>query len=70
MKMRPRVLFSLLSLLLVVLLTAPLWVLPVVGAILPGNSHANDYTAAIVDKYDRLNGVKGKKISETKIAAA
>ena len=62
MKMRPRVLFSLLSLLLVVLLTAPLWVLPVVGAILPGNSHANDYTAAIVDKYDRLNGVKGKKI--------
>ena len=62
MKGRGKLLFSLLSLLLVVLITAPLWVLPVVGAILPGNSHENDYTAAIVDKYDRLNGVKGKKI--------
>ena len=62
MKRLPKPLFSVLCLLLVFLLAAPLWVLPVVGAVLPRNSHENDYTAAIVDKYDRLTALEGKKI--------
>ena len=59
---RRSVLFSLLSLTLILLLAAPLWILPILGAIFPQNSHENDFTAAIVDKYDRLNSVEGKKI--------
>ena len=62
MKRLPKARIPLLCLLLAVLVTAPLWVLPVFGAISPRNSHENDYTAAIVDKYDRLNSVEGKKI--------
>ena len=62
MKRLPKACFPILCLLLAVFLTAPLWVLPVFGAISPRNSHENDYTAAIVDKYDRLNSIKGKKI--------
>ena len=59
---RRSALFSLLSLTLILLLAAPLWILPILGAIFPQNSHENDFTAAIVDKYDRLNSVEGKKI--------
>ena len=62
MKKTVGLLLPLFCFLLAVLLTAPLWVLPVVGAILPRNSHENDFTAAIVDKYDRLNAIEGKKI--------
>ena len=62
MKKTVGLLLPLFCFLLAVLLTAPLWVLPVVGAILPRNSHENDFTAAIVDKYDRLNQTTGKKI--------
>ena len=62
MKLRRSVLIPLLSLALALLIAAPLWVLPVLGAIFPENSHANDFTAAIVDKYDRLNQTTGKKI--------
>ena len=62
MKVRRSVLIPLLSLALALLVAAPLWVLPVLGAIFPQNSHANDFTAAIVDKYDRLNQTTGKKI--------
>lgn len=62
MKLRRSVLIPLLSLLLALVIAAPLWVLPVLGAIFPENSHANDFTAAIVDKYDRLNQTSGKKI--------
>ena len=62
MKKPVGLLLPLFCFLLAVLLTAPLWVLPVVGAVLPRNSHENDFTAAIVDKYDRLNAVEGKKI--------
>ena len=62
MKKPVGLLLPLFCFLLAVLLTAPLWVLPVVGAILPRNSHENDFTAAIVDKYDRLNAIEGKKI--------
>jgi len=51
-----------LSLLLAFLLSAPLWMLPVFGAIFPRDSHTNDFTAAIVDKFDRLNSLEGKKI--------
>ena len=62
MKTLRKPLFPVLCVLLVLLISAPLWVLPVVGAFLPRNSHENDYTAAIVDKYDRLNAAEGKKI--------
>ncbi|MBP5349095.1 MAG: hypothetical protein J6Z13_01890 [Clostridia bacterium] len=62
MKKTSKVPFGLFCFLLAVLLTAPLWVLPVFGAVFSGNSHENDFTAAIVDKYDRLNGIEGKKI--------
>ena len=62
MKLRRSVLIPLLSLALALLIAAPLWVLPVLGAIFPENSHANDFTAAIIDKYDRLNQTTGKKI--------
>ena len=62
MKKPIKVILPLFAIILAVLLTAPLWVLPVVGALLPQNSHENDFTAAIVDKYDRLNEVEGKKI--------
>ncbi|MBO4283815.1 MAG: leucine-rich repeat protein [Clostridia bacterium] len=62
MKKTGKTLFPILCLILAILITAPLWVLPVFGAISPRNSHENDYTAAIVDKYDRLNSVEGKKI--------
>ena len=62
MKKTARILLPVFCFLLIVLLSAPLWVLPVVGAILPRNSHENDFTAAIVDKYDRLNETEEKKI--------
>ena len=62
MKGRRSVLFPLLALALALLVSAPLWVLPVLGAIFPQNSHENDFTAAIVDKYDLLNQTTGKKI--------
>ena len=62
MKGRRSVLFPLLALALALLVSAPLWVLPVLGAIFPQNSHENDFTAAIVDKYDLLNETAGKKI--------
>lgn len=62
MKVRRSVLIPLLSLALALLVAAPLWVLPALGAIFPQNSHENDFTAAIVDKYDRLNQTTGKKI--------
>ena len=55
-------LVSVFAFLLAVLLATPLWVLPILGAIFPQNSHENDFTAAIVDKYDRLNSAEGKKI--------
>lgn len=62
MKARRTIRLSLLALLLAVLLATPLWILPVLGAIYPQNSHENDFTAAIADKYDRLNSATGKKI--------
>lgn len=62
MKVRRSVLIPLLSIALALLVAAPLWVLPALGAIFPRNSHENDFTAAIVDKYDRLNQTTGKKI--------
>ena len=62
MKVRRSVRLSLLAFLIAVLVATPLWILPVLGAIYPQNSHENDFTAAIVDKYDRLNEAEGKKI--------
>lgn len=62
MSVRKKVAVTFFCLLLAVLCAAPLWVLPVFGAAFPRNSHENDYTAAIVDKYDRLNSLTGKKI--------
>ena len=46
----------------VLLCAAPLWVLPIAGAVFPEDSHVNDFTAAVVDKYDRLNSLEGQKI--------
>ena len=44
------------------LTAAPLWALPIAGAVFPEDSHVNDFTAAVVDKYDRLNSLEGRKI--------
>ena len=62
MKKAQGVAWGVLSLFLALLVLAPLWALPIAGAALPGDCHENDFTAAVVDKYDRLNELDGKKI--------